>query len=138
MPRILEIDIPKEKRIEIALTYIYGIGRSRSNRILKDAGVAPDKRAKDLDEQEVTAITHIIQNSYQVEGDLRRLHASNIKRLMTIGTYRGMRHKKNLPLRGQRTRTNARTRKGPKKTIGAFKDKTARSAAKPAAGAEKK
>jgi len=136
MPRILGIDIPKEKRIEIALTYIYGIGRARSNRILKEAGVPPDKRAKDLEEQEVTSITHIIQNSYQVEGDLRRAHAGNIKRLMTIGTYRGLRHKRSLPARGQRTRTNARTRKGPKKTIGAFKDKGARAAVK-TSGADK-
>ncbi len=131
MPRILGIDIPKEKRIEIALTYIYGIGRTRSNQILKNAGIPPDKRAKDLDEQEVTTITHIIQESFQVEGDLRRQHTSNIKRLMGIGTYRGIRHKKNLPARGQRTRTNARTRKGPKRTVGAFKEKAARAAAKP-------
>ncbi|MFH1552750.1 MAG: 30S ribosomal protein S13 [Candidatus Omnitrophota bacterium] len=130
MPRILGIDIPKEKRIEIALTYLYGIGRTRSNEILKEAGISPDKRAKDLDDQEVTAITHIIQEGFQVEGDLRRLQTGNIKRLMSIGTYRGIRHKKNLPVRGQRTRTNSRTRKGPKKTIGAFKDKTAKKAPK--------
>ncbi|MEA3489916.1 MAG: 30S ribosomal protein S13 [Candidatus Omnitrophota bacterium] len=130
MPRILGIDIPKEKRIEFALTYIFGIGRTQSNLILKEAGISPDKRAKDLDEQEVTAITRIIQDSHQVEGDLRRLYAGNIKRLMTIGTYRGLRHKRNLPVRGQRTKTNARTRKGPKKTIGAFKEKAARSAGK--------
>ncbi|MFC1480112.1 30S ribosomal protein S13 [Candidatus Omnitrophota bacterium] len=128
MPRILGIDIPKEKRIEISLTYLYGIGRTRSNEILKEAGISPDKRAKDLDDKEVTSITHIIQESFQVEGDLRRLQTGNIKRLMSIGTYRGIRHKKNLPVRGQRTRTNSRTRKGPKKTIGAFKDKTARKA----------
>lgn len=121
MPRILGIDIPKEKRIEISLTYLYGIGRSRANDILKTAGIAPSKRAKDLDEHEVNTLTRIIQDSYQVEGDLRRQQLSNIKRLMVIGTYRGLRHKKNLPVRGQRTRTNARTRKGPRKTIGASK-----------------
>jgi small subunit ribosomal protein S13 len=131
MPRILGIDIPKEKRIETALTYIYGIGRTRSNQILKETGISPDKRAKDLDEQEVTAITRIIQDRYQVEGDLRRQYTSNIKRLMGIGTYRGMRHKRNLPVRGQRTKTNARTRKGPKRTVGAFKEKGARAAVKP-------
>ncbi|MGB2651817.1 MAG: 30S ribosomal protein S13 [Candidatus Omnitrophota bacterium] len=130
MPRIIGIDIPKDKRAEIALTYIFGIGRTVANEILKEAGVSPDKRAKDLDEQEVTTITHIIQEKYQVEGDLRRMHTANIKRLMSIGTYRGLRHKKNLPARGQRTKTNSRTRKGPKRTIGAFKDKTARSAVK--------
>ncbi|MBD3426018.1 MAG: 30S ribosomal protein S13 [Candidatus Omnitrophica bacterium] len=130
MPRIIGIDIPKDKRIEIALTYIFGIGRSKSNQILKEAGVDPNKRAKDLEDQEVTTITHIIQEKYQVEGDLRRMYASNIKRLMSIGTYRGLRHKRSLPARGQRTKTNSRTRKGPKRTIGAFKDKAARSALK--------
>jgi len=128
MPRIIGIDIPKEKRIEIALTYIFGIGRTRSTQILEEAGISPDKRAKDLDEKEVTAITHIIQEKYQVEGDLRRLVSGNIKRLMSIGTYRGMRHKRNLPARGQRTKTNARTSKGPKKTMGVYKDKGARKA----------
>jgi len=132
MPRIIGVDIPKEKRIEVALTYIYGIGLARSNKILKNAGISPDKRAKDLDDKEVTAITHIIQESFQVEGDLRRLQVSNIKRLMSIASYRGIRHKKNLPTRGQRTKTNSRTRKGPKKTIGAFKDKTVRKVVKPA------
>ncbi|MFH1395309.1 MAG: 30S ribosomal protein S13 [Candidatus Omnitrophota bacterium] len=130
MPRIVGVDIPKEKRIEVALTYIYGIGPAHSNEILKEAGISPDKRAKDLDDKEVTAITHIIQESYQVEGDLRRLQMSNIKRLMSIGSYRGLRHKKNLPVRGQRTKTNSRTRKGPKRTIGAFKDKAVRKAVK--------
>ncbi|HPN72981.1 MAG TPA: 30S ribosomal protein S13 [Candidatus Omnitrophota bacterium] len=133
MPRIIGIDIPKEKRIEVALRYIYGIGPTRSKEILAEAGISVDKRAKDLDDQEINAITKIIQERFQVEGDLRRIVTGNIKRLMSIGTYRGLRHKKNLPLRGQRTRTNARTRKGPKKTIGAFKDKAARAAVKPAA-----
>lgn len=128
MPRIIGIDIPKEKRVEIALTYIYGIGKTRSNKILKEAGISPDKRAKDLDDQEVTSITRIIQESYQVEGDLRRQQSANVKRLMTIGSYRGIRHKRSLPVRGQRTKTNSRTRKGPKRTIGAFKDKAMRKA----------
>ncbi len=116
MPRILGVDIPKEKRIEIALTYLYGIGRSLSNKILKEAGINPDKRAKDLNEEEVSHITNTIQKiGYKVEGDLRREISQNIKRLMDIGSWRGMRHKKGLPVRGQRTRTNARTRKGPRK-----------------------
>ena len=136
MPRILGIDIPKEKRIEIALTYIFGVGRSRSNAILEEAGISPDKRAKDLTDQEVSTITSVMQAKYQLEGDLRREVAGNIKRLMSIGTYRGSRHKRNLPIRGQRTRTNARTRKGPKKTVGVMKDKAVRKAT--AAPAEKK
>jgi len=126
MPRIIGIDIPKEKRVEVALTYIYGIGLTTSQKILSETGISPDKRAKDLDDNEITAIAKCIQDRYQVEGDLRRLHNSNIKRLMSIGTYRGHRHKRNLPCRGQRTRTNARTRKGPKRTVGAFKDKAMR------------
>ena len=130
MPRIIGIDIPKEKRIEVALTYIYGIGPTRSREILAEAGISFDKRAKDLDDQEINAVTKIIQERFPVEGDLRRIITGNIKRLMSIGTYRGVRHRKNLPTRGQRTKTNARTRKGPKKTIGAFKDKTARAAVK--------
>jgi small subunit ribosomal protein S13 len=116
VPRIIGVDIPKEKRIEIALTYLYGIGRTLSNRILKEAGINPDKRAKDLTEEEVSHITNTIQKSgYKVEGDLRREISQNIKRLMDIGSWRGLRHKKGLPVRGQRTRTNARTRKGPRK-----------------------
>jgi len=122
MPRIIGIDIPN-KRMEIALTYVYGIGRTLAARILEDAGVPLEKRANDLDDSEITAITHIIQENYQVEGDLKRFENANIKRLMSIGTYRGIRHKRNLPVRGQRTKTNARTSKGPKRTIGAFKDK---------------
>ena len=128
MPRIIGVDIPTEKRIETALTYIYGVGLTTSNKILKEAGISPSKRAKDLDDQEISAITTIIQDTYQVEGDLRRITVSNIKRLMSIGTYRGWRHKRSLPARGQRTKTNARTRKGPKRTIGAFKDKATRKA----------
>lgn len=116
MPRILGVDIPKEKRIEIALTYLYGVGRSLSNRILKDTGISPDKRAKDLTEEEVSHITNTLQKSgFRLEGDLRREISQNIKRLMDIGSWRGLRHKRGLPVRGQRTRTNARTRKGPRK-----------------------
>jgi small subunit ribosomal protein S13 len=116
MPRILGVDIPKEKRIEISLGYLYGVGRALSNKILQEAGINPDKRAKDLSESEVSQITNILQKGgYRVEGDLRRDISQNIKRLMDIGCWRGMRHKKGLPVRGQRTRTNARTRKGPRK-----------------------
>lgn len=133
MPRIIGIDIPKDKRVVIALTYIYGIGPTRSKQILEEAGISFDKRAKDLDDQEITSVTRIIQERFQVEGDLRRINLANIKRLMGIGTYRGIRHKRSLPARGQRTKTNARTRKGPKRTIGAFKDKAARAALKASA-----
>ncbi len=116
MPRILGVDLPKEKRIEISLMYLYGVGRPLSNVILKEANVNPDKRAKDLSEEEISRITSTLQKSgYKVEGDLRRDIAQNIKRLMDIGSWRGLRHKKGLPVRGQRTRTNARTRKGPRK-----------------------
>jgi small subunit ribosomal protein S13 len=116
MPRILGVDIPKEKRIEIALTYLYGVGRTLSNRILKEMGISPDKRAKDLTEEEVSHITNALQKSgFRLEGDLRRDISQNIKRLIDIGSWRGLRHKKGLPVRGQRTRTNARTRKGPRK-----------------------
>lgn len=118
MARISGIDLPKEKRIEIALTYIYGIGRSSSNKILKAAGVNPDTRSSDLKEEEVSRITAIIQKEYKVEGDLRRDATQNIKRLIDIGSYRGFRHRRSLPVRGQRTKTNARTRKGPRKTVG--------------------
>lgn len=123
MARILGIDLPKDKRIEIALTYLYGIGRSASNKILKEVNVSPDKRAKDLSEEEVSKITAVIQKNYKAEGDLRRDIAQNIKRLIDIGCYRGMRHKKGLPARGQRTRTNARTRKGPRRLVGTMKKK---------------
>ena len=119
MPRIIGIDLPREKRIEIALTYIYGIGRSLSNRILKIAKINPDTKAKDLNDEEVSRLSAVIQKEYKVEGDLRREISQNIKRLIDIGTYRGFRHRRNLPVRGQRTHTNARTRKGPKKTVAA-------------------
>ncbi|MDD4899522.1 MAG: 30S ribosomal protein S13 [Candidatus Omnitrophica bacterium] len=115
MPRILGVDIPKEKRIEIALCYLFGVGRSLANNILKEAQISPDKRAKDLSEEEILRITNIIQKGYRVEGDLRRDISQNIKRLVDIGSWRGSRHKKGLPCRGQRTRTNSRTRKGPRK-----------------------
>ncbi len=123
MARIAGIDLPKEKRIEIALTYLYGIGRSLSNRILKSAGVNPDTRAKNLTEEEVSRIATILQREYKVEGDLRREVSQNIKRLIDIGSYRGLRHRRGLPVRGQRTRTNARTRKGPRKTVGVLRKK---------------
>ena len=115
MPRILGVDLPKEKRTEIALTYLFGVGRSLSNKVLKEANVDGNKRAKDLSEEEVSKITSIIQKNYKVEGDLRREISQNIKRLIDIGSYRGLRHRRSLPVRGQRTRTNARTRKGPRK-----------------------
>ena len=116
MARIAGVDLPREKRVEIGLTYIYGIGLATSQKLLAAAGVNPDTRVKDLTEVELTAIRQEIAN-YQVEGDLRREVAMNIKRLMEIGSYRGLRHRKGLPVRGQRTRTNARTRKGPAKTV---------------------
>ncbi|MBU0549322.1 MAG: 30S ribosomal protein S13 [Candidatus Omnitrophica bacterium] len=116
MPRILGVDIPKEKRIEIALTYLYGIGRGRSNKILAEAGISPDIRAKDLSEEDVSKLTSVIQKgAFKSEGDLKREVTQNIRRLIDIGSWRGFRHKRGLPVRGQRTRTNARTRKGPKK-----------------------
>ena len=117
MARIAGIDLPREKRIEIALTYIYGIGRTSANKILKEAGISPDVRVKDLTEDDEAKLREIIARSYTVEGDLRRQTALDIKRLSEIGCYRGLRHRKGLPVRGQRSKTNARTRKGPKKTI---------------------
>lgn len=137
MPRIVGVDIPKEKRIEIALSYIYGIGRSLSNKILKVANINPDKRAKDLSEEEIACLSSIIQKDYRVEGDLRRDISGNIKRLIDIGTYRGLRHRRGLPVRGQRTKTNARTRKGPRKTVGVVRRKVERTTVKES-GAEKK
>lgn len=117
MARIAGIDLPREKRVEIALTYIYGIGRTRSRQTVDRAGVNPDTRVKDLTEEEVSKIRSLIEADYVVEGDLRREVALNIKRLQEIGTYRGLRHRRSLPVRGQRTRTNARTRKGKPKTV---------------------
>lgn len=138
MPRIVGVDIPKEKKIYVSLAYIYGIGRPMALKICQAAGIKPDVRAKNLTEDEVSRITGIIQKDYRVEGNLRREIGMNIKRLMDIGSYRGSRHKKSLPVRGQRTRTNARTRKGPKKTVGGQRKKDAAPAAKPAAPAPKK
>jgi small subunit ribosomal protein S13 len=117
MARIAGVDLPRNKRAEIGLTYIYGIGRSSSNGILAKAGVDPDTRVRDLSETEVNRLREVIDREYRVEGDLRRELNMNIKRLMEIGCYRGLRHRRNLPVRGQRTKTNARTRRGPKKTV---------------------
>lgn len=117
MARISGVDIPRNKRVEISLTYIYGIGLTSSRRILAEADVNPDTRVQDLSEAEVTRMRQIISRDYMVEGDLRRERAMNIKRLTEIGCYRGLRHRRHLPVRGQRTKTNARTRKGPKKTV---------------------
>ncbi len=126
MARIAGVDLPKDKRVEIALTYIYGIGRSSSNKILEKADVNKDTKVNKLTETEVVRIRDIIDQKYKVEGDLRRDLATNIKRLMDIGSYRGLRHRKSLPLRGQRTHTNARTRKGPRRAIvGRKKEKEA-------------
>ena len=123
MARIAGVDLPRDKRIEIGLTYIYGIGRPTAAAILEKAGVNPDTRVKDLTEDEAGKIRKIIDEEYIVEGDLRREVSLNIKRLMEIGSYRGIRHRRGLPVRGQGTKTNARTRKGPKKTVGRKKKK---------------
>ena len=123
MARIAGVDLPRDKRAEIALTYIYGIGKSTSQKVLAQAGVNPDTRIRDLTEDEVGRIREIIDKTCQVEGDLRREVALNIKRLSEIGCYRGIRHRRGLPVRGQRTKTNARTRKGPKRTVGVKRKK---------------
>ena len=117
MARIAGVDLPREKRVEIGLTYIYGIGRTKSNEILQGTGINPDTRVKDLTEEEVAKLRDVIENEYTVEGDLRREVGLNIKRMQEINCYRGIRHRRGLPVRGQRTKTNARTRKGPAKTI---------------------
>ena len=117
MARVVGVDLPKEKRVEVGLTYIYGIGLSTSQKILKKAGIDPDTRVKDLTDEQVNSIRKIIDETYKVEGDLRREVALNIKRLTEIGCYRGLRHRKGLPVRGQSTKTNARTRKGPRKLV---------------------
>ena len=121
MARIFGVDLPREKRVEIGLTYIYGIGRTSATKICAETGVNPDTRCRDLTEEETTRLRDYIDNNYQVEGDLRRQTSQDIKRLMEIGCYRGLRHRKGLPVRGQRTHTNARTRKGPRKQIGGKK-----------------
>ncbi|MFQ3616558.1 MAG: 30S ribosomal protein S13 [Cyanobacteriota bacterium] len=117
MARIAGVDLPRDKRVEIGLTYIYGIGLTRSKSILAKTGVNPDTRVKDLSDSDVAALREAVESDYEVEGDLRRLEALNIKRLMDIGTYRGRRHRMGLPVRGQRTRTNARTRRGGRRTV---------------------
>lgn len=123
MARIAGVDIPREKRIEVALTYIFGIGRPRSKKILSEANVDPNVRVKNLTDQDVNSLRNVIEKRYRVEGDLRREVNMDLKRLMDIGSYRGLRHRKGLPARGQRTRTNCRTRKGPRKTVGSGKRK---------------
>jgi small subunit ribosomal protein S13 len=117
LARIAGVDLPRDKRVEIGLTYIYGIGRTSARKILAEAGVDPNKRTKDLAESEVVRLREVIDKSFKVEGDLRRDRTLSIKRLMDIGCYRGLRHRRGLPVRGQRTKTNARTRKGPKRTV---------------------
>jgi len=123
MARIASVDLPRDKRLEIALTYIYGIGLTLSQEILKTTGVSPDTRVRDLTEEEIAKLREVIDKGYKVEGDLRREESLNIKRLIEIGSYRGRRHRQGLPVRGQRTKTNARTRKGPRKTVGAKRSK---------------
>jgi small subunit ribosomal protein S13 len=124
MARIAGVDLPREKRVEVALTYIYGIGRPTSNRLLGDSGISPDTRVRDLSDTEVARLRQLIERSVKVEGALRTEIAMNIKRLMDIGTYRGSRHRKGLPVRGQRTHTNARTKKGPRRAIAGKKKVT--------------
>lgn len=123
MARIAGVDLPRDKRVEAALPYIYGIGRTRAKKILEATGVNPDTRVRDLTEEEVSRIREFIDRNYKVEGDLRTEVQMNIKRLIDLGTYRGLRHRRNLPVRGQRTQTNARTRKGPRKTVGVKRKK---------------
>jgi len=134
MARIAGVDLPRNKRIEIALTYIFGLGRHAANVVLRDAGISPDKRSDDLDENDVRKIRDAIEKNYRVEGDLRRDVQLNIKRLIDLGSYRGGRHRRNLPARGQRTHTNARTRKGPRKGQLRRVGPTAGGGAKPAGG----
>jgi small subunit ribosomal protein S13 len=128
MPRIAGVDLPKEKRIEIALTYLFGVGRSRAQALVREAQVDPNTRAKDMKDEELAKLAQLIQSRYKVEGDLRREISGHIKRLVDIGSYRGSRHKRGLPVRGQRTRTNARTRKGPRPRVGVRKKPAARPA----------
>ena len=123
MARISGVDLPRDKRVEVALTYIFGLGPTTSREVLAKTGVNPDTRVRDLTEEEVTKLREVIDRDYKVEGDLRREEATNIKRLIEIGSYRGLRHRRGLPVRGQRTRTNARGRKGAKKTVGVRRKK---------------
>lgn len=126
MARVAGVDLPRDKRVEIALTYIYGIGKTLANKILSTANVNPDTRAKDLTEEEIGKLNAVVSKEYKVEGDLKTEVAQNIKRLIEIGSYRGLRHRKGLPVRGQRTHSNARTRKGPRKTVGVVREKAKR------------
>jgi small subunit ribosomal protein S13 len=130
MPRVLGIDIPGKKRLEYALTYIYGLGLAKSREVIAKAGLDPAKKADDLTDEDVTKIGAVIREGYTIEGDLRREVTQNIRRLISTNSYRGSRHRRGLPVRGQRTKTNARTRKGPVRTVGAVRGKEARSAAK--------
>ena len=126
MPRVLGVDIPGRKRIEYAIQYIHGIGITRAKQVLASAGVDPGKKADDLTPEELRNVQNVIQAGFRVEGDLRREVAQNIRRLISIGSYRGLRHRKGLPVRGQRTKTNARTRKGPKRTVGVIRERETR------------
>ncbi len=130
MPRVMGIDIPGFKRVEYALRYIHGIGPTLARQVAEKAGIDPAKKANDLSDEDVTKLAHVLQEEYRIEGDLRRETAQNIRRIVSIGSYRGLRHRRGLPVRGQRTSTNARTRKGPRRTVGAVRGKEARSAAK--------
>lgn len=127
MARIAGVDLPREKRVEIGLTYIYGIGDTKAREILQKTGISPDTRVRDLTDDEISKLREAIDKGYTIEGDLRREISMNIKRLVEIGSYRGRRHRSGLPVRGQRTKTNARTRKGPKKTVGVAKSSVAKS-----------
>lgn len=130
MPRLLGIDIPGKKRVEYALRYIYGIGPTRSREVVERLSIDPGKKADDLTDEEIRKLADMLQSEYRIEGDLRREVQQNIRRVISISSYRGLRHRRGLPVRGQRTSTNARTRKGPKKTVGAVRGKDARSAVK--------
>lgn len=138
MPRLLGIDIPGKKRLEYALPYIYGLGLTTSREVIAKAGLDPAKKADDLTDEEIIKLTTVIREDYTIEGDLRREIAQNIRRLISINSYRGTRHRRGLPVRGQRTKTNARTRKGARRTVGAVRGKEARSAAKTTTPAAKK
>jgi len=136
MARILGVEIPDNKKAEISLTYIYGIGRATAKKILSDTGVSGEKKIKDLTDEELSKITNYIQKNFKIEGDLKKEISENINRLIEINSYRGLRHKHSLPVRGQRTRTNARTRKGPRKTVGVVRDKALRKSLKQEKGKE--
>jgi small subunit ribosomal protein S13 len=130
MPRILGVDIPGKKRLEYALTYVYGVGQTLAGEVIRKARLDPSKKADELTDEELARIISILQTGYRIEGDLRREVSQNIRRLISIGSYRGLRHKRGLPVRGQRTKTNARTRKGPRRTVGAVRGKEVRSEAR--------